>query len=130
MYSNTNWRATVVIADIDADTGAAVADELDCRFERCDVCEYDQVETLVEEYGGLDVMVNNAGVASETSVEEMDLDEWDTVIETNLDGVMHGTKAVLPPSKRPAAVSSISAPSTDSSAGKAPRPTPPRKVAS
>ncbi|MFC4541393.1 SDR family NAD(P)-dependent oxidoreductase [Halosolutus amylolyticus] len=92
--------ATVVIADIDAETGAAAADELDCGFERCDVREYDQVEALVEgtveEYGELDVMVNNAGVASETSVEEMDLEEWETVVETNLDGVMHGTKAALP----------------------------------
>jgi len=92
--------ATVVIADIDAETGSAVADDLGCRFDVCDVREYDAVEALVEstvdEFGSLDVMVNNAGVASVTSVEEMDLEEWQTVVETNLDGVMHGTKAALP----------------------------------
>ncbi len=92
--------ATVVIADIDDDQGAQTADELGCEFERCDVAEYEQVESLVEEtvdeHGRLDVIVNNAGVASETSVEEMSLDEWDTVVETNLDGVMHGTKVALP----------------------------------
>ncbi|ELY44614.1 SDR family NAD(P)-dependent oxidoreductase [Natronorubrum sulfidifaciens] len=92
--------ATVVIADIDEKTGAATADDLGCAFEHCDVRDYEQVEALVEgvveTYGGLDVMVNNAGVASVTSVEEMDLEEWRAVVETNLDGVMHGTKAALP----------------------------------
>ena len=92
--------ATVTIADIDEDAGASTADELGCRFEQCNVREYDQVANLVDrtvkEFGGLDVIVNNAGVASETSVEEMHLDEWETVLETNLDGVMHGTKAALP----------------------------------
>jgi len=65
--------ATVVIADVDEETGAATADELDCRFERCNVREYDQVEALVEDsrqYGRLDVIVNNAGIGSETSVEK------------------------------------------------------------
>ena len=92
--------ATVVIADIDEDRGASTAEELGCRFEHCDVREYEQVEDLVErvvdEHGGLDVIVNNAGVASETSVERMSIEEWNDVISTNLSGVMHGTKAALP----------------------------------
>lgn len=92
--------ATVVLSDIDADTGQATADELDCAFSQCDVTNYEAVESLVEEtvdqHGSLDVMVNNAGVGSESSVEEMELDEWKTVVQTNLDGVMHGTKAAMP----------------------------------
>jgi meso-butanediol dehydrogenase/(S,S)-butanediol dehydrogenase/diacetyl reductase len=92
--------ANVVVANRSEPAGTAVADELDCTFVRTDVREYDQVEALVEaavdEYGGLDVMVNNAGIASETSVEEMGLDEWENVLRTDLDGVMHGTKAALP----------------------------------
>lgn len=91
---------SVVIADFDADNGQAVADELGCGFVQTDVREYDQVEALVEktveEHGKLDVMVNNAGIASETEVVEMDLEEWENVIATDLDGVMHGTKAALP----------------------------------
>ena len=92
--------ATVVIADIDEEAGNQAAEEIGCKFEYCDVTNYDQVEALVErtvdEHGRLDVIVNNAGVASESSVEEMELDEWHTVIETNLTGVMHGTKAAIP----------------------------------
>lgn len=54
------------------------------------------VETTVDEYGALDVVVNNAGVGSESSVGEMDLEEWENVVSVDLDGVMHGTKAALP----------------------------------
>ncbi|SDJ90756.1 SDR family NAD(P)-dependent oxidoreductase [Natronorubrum texcoconense] len=92
--------ATVVIADIDEDEGSSVAEDIGCRFVGCDVRDYEQVQALVEgtadEFGGLDVIVNNAGIASVSSVEEMDLEEWKAVVETNLDGVMHGTKAALP----------------------------------
>jgi meso-butanediol dehydrogenase/(S,S)-butanediol dehydrogenase/diacetyl reductase len=92
--------AEVVIADVDDDRGRSVADELDCGFEHCDVRDYDQVAAVVEatvsEYGKLDVMVNNAGIGSETSLDEMELDEWKRVIDIDLDGVMYGMKAALP----------------------------------
>jgi meso-butanediol dehydrogenase/(S,S)-butanediol dehydrogenase/diacetyl reductase len=92
--------ADVVIANRSESTGTAVADDLGCRFVRTDVREYEQVEALVEttvdEYGGLEVMVNNAGIGSETTVERMTLEEWENVIRTDLGGVMHGTKAALP----------------------------------
>ncbi|MFC6942453.1 SDR family NAD(P)-dependent oxidoreductase [Salinirubellus sp. GCM10025818] len=92
--------AEVVIADIDEDRGTAVAEELGCEFVRTDVSEYDQVDELVEstvqEHGRLDVMVNNAGIGSETSIEEMELEEWHRVVEVDLSGVMYGMKASLP----------------------------------
>jgi meso-butanediol dehydrogenase/(S,S)-butanediol dehydrogenase/diacetyl reductase len=92
--------ADVVVASRTEAAGTAVADELGCRYVRTDVGEYDQVEALVEttveEFGGLDVMVNNAGVASESPLEEMPLEEWATVLRIDLDGVMHGAKAALP----------------------------------
>ena len=92
--------ADVVIADRDETRGSAVAEELGCEFVSTDVSEYEQVETLVdstvEKHGRLDVMVNNAGVGSETSIQEMDLEEWHRVIRINLDGVMYGMKAALP----------------------------------
>ncbi|MDS0477147.1 SDR family NAD(P)-dependent oxidoreductase [Natrinema sp. 1APR25-10V2] len=66
--------AEVVIANRTGSEGEAVADELCCEFVQTDVSEYYQIEALVEatvdEFGTLDVLVNNAGIASETSVEE------------------------------------------------------------
>ncbi len=92
--------ADVVIANRSEAEGRAAATELGCRFVRTDVTDYTAVEALVEttvdEYGALDVVVNNAGVGSESSVGEMDLEEWENVVSVDLDGVMHGTKAALP----------------------------------
>ena len=92
--------ATVVIADIDEDRGTAAAAELGCEFVRTDVTEYEQVERVVEStvetHGRLDVMVNNAGIGSETSIREMDIEEWHRVVAVDLDGVMYGMKAALP----------------------------------
>jgi meso-butanediol dehydrogenase/(S,S)-butanediol dehydrogenase/diacetyl reductase len=92
--------ATVVIADIDEDRGTAAAEELGCEFVRTDVTEYEQVESVVEStvetHGRLDVMVNNAGIGSETSIREMDIEEWHRVVAVDLDGVMYGMKAALP----------------------------------
>lgn len=91
--------AEVVICSRTAETGEATAEEIGCEWRACDVADYDQVVDLVEgvvaDYGGLDVMVNNAGVPSESTLEDMSLEEWRRVVDINLDGVMHGSKAAI-----------------------------------
>lgn len=90
----------VVIADVDAETGESVAEDLDVTFMECDVSDYEQVENVVnstvEEHGKLDVMVNNAGIGSTHGIEEMEIEEWEKIISVDLDGVMHGVKAATP----------------------------------
>ncbi|GCE07123.1 oxidoreductase [Dictyobacter aurantiacus] len=54
------------------------------------------VETAVESFGRLDVVVNNAGYANVASIEEASEEDWRTQIETNLWGVIHVTRAALP----------------------------------
>jgi NAD(P)-dependent dehydrogenase (short-subunit alcohol dehydrogenase family) len=54
------------------------------------------VRTAVEEFGGLDVVANNAGYANSASIEEMADDDFRAQIETNLFGVVNVTKAALP----------------------------------
>ena len=93
----------VVMCDIDeAKLRAAVAQLPEERTlgRRCDVTDFDQVQTLIAtavgRFGSLDVMVNNAGIASEGSAVEVPLDEWRKTIDTDLSGVFHGCRAALP----------------------------------
>ncbi|MDB5312538.1 MAG: fabG 11 [Gemmataceae bacterium] len=61
-----------------------------------DVRDAGQVETVMrqvkEKYGGLDVLVNNAGIIRDRTLKKMTLDEWHAVLQTNLDGVFHCCK--------------------------------------
>jgi len=96
----TKEGATVVITDIDVSKGEETAEEIGCEFMRSDVRDYDDVKEVVDEtaerHDGLDVIVNNAGMSSESRLAEMEIEEWRNVLKTNLDGVMHGSKAALP----------------------------------
>ena len=70
----------------------------------CDVRVYEEVEALVahavEEFGGVDVLVNNAGIGLFKPVEEMEPEEFRAVLETNLFGVFYGCRAAIPEMKR------------------------------
>ncbi|MDC0303582.1 3-oxoacyl-[acyl-carrier-protein] reductase [Flavobacteriales bacterium] len=52
------------------------------------------IETIVEKYGQLDVVVNNAGVTRDNLLMRMKEEDWDAVIDTNLKSVFNLTKAV------------------------------------
>lgn len=66
----------------------------------CDVQDYDACAELAREieerFGRLDVVVNNAGLGVFKPVQEMSVEEWRLQVHTNLDGVFHTTKAMLP----------------------------------
>lgn len=54
------------------------------------------VYTAVKTYGRLDVMINNAGVAQLSRIDELEVNEWDDMIDTNLKGVLYGMAAAIP----------------------------------
>jgi 3-oxoacyl-[acyl-carrier protein] reductase len=58
------------------------------------------VDATAARFGGLDILINNAGVGVFTSVASMTLDQWNDVIDTNLTGVFNACQAALPHLRR------------------------------
>jgi len=57
----------------------------------------DTLGNLPEEWQAIDVLVNNAGLAlGRDSFENANLDDWDTMMDTNVKGLMYVTKAIIP----------------------------------
>ncbi len=85
--------ATRVATEIDAAGGAAIA-------VRCDVADEAAVGRAMDEataaFGGLDVLVNNAGVVKIQSFEEMSLEDWDRTFGVNLRALFLTCQAALP----------------------------------
>jgi NAD(P)-dependent dehydrogenase (short-subunit alcohol dehydrogenase family) len=89
--------AQVVIADVNAESGAALAKELGDAtvFQAVDVADADQVQaavdTAVSRFGGLDVMCNNAGIgAAHKRFLDDDFADFDRVMGVNIFGVLVG----------------------------------------
>ena len=90
--------ATVIIADFDEATGTATAEYLgdQCSFVKTDVSQSESVQSLIKhvkaDHGSIDVIVNNAGILQDQTLEKMDEEEFDKVIQVNMRGVYLCTK--------------------------------------
>jgi NADP-dependent 3-hydroxy acid dehydrogenase YdfG len=58
------------------------------------------VDTAVEKFGRIDVMLNNAGLMQQSPLERLKIDEWDNMIDINIKGVLYGIAAALPHMQR------------------------------
>jgi len=110
--------AKVVIADILDAEGEALAKELGdaAIYVHLDVTNRDQwtevVATTLKQFGKLNVLVNNAGIANFGAIGEFTTDQWDLVIAINLTGVFNGINASVNALKASAPSSIINISST------------------
>ncbi|HEY1960024.1 MAG TPA: SDR family NAD(P)-dependent oxidoreductase [Polyangiaceae bacterium] len=99
--------ATVIASDVDlasAEETAKLAPGGSVIAARADVRSPEEMKALIDgaadRFGGLDVMVNNAGVAVAGAVGEVPLDDWHFEISINLYGVIHGCHFTVPIMKK------------------------------
>jgi NAD(P)-dependent dehydrogenase (short-subunit alcohol dehydrogenase family) len=94
--------ARVVLADVDEQAAENVADEIEGETlaRQTDVTRADEVEAPVrstlEEWGGLDVMVNNAGIGVAATAPDTSEEDWDRQMDVNLKGTFFGIKYSVP----------------------------------
>lgn len=87
---------------LDAQGVARSLRELEVRvlFRSCDVRESSDVKRFVaevqEELGGVQILINNAGIGRDRALWRMEDHEWEAVLRTNLDGAFYFTRAVAP----------------------------------
>ena len=102
MYAGKGFQT--VLADIDSENGEKLQASLkrknpDALFVRCDVSDPQSIEHLVktvkDQYGRIDVLINNAGISDFTPPDELTVEEWDRVLNTNLRSSFLLTRAAI-----------------------------------
>ncbi len=97
--------ARVIIWDVLDKEGESFANQLNskgfiCRFFHVDVTNFVEVENsakkIIEEFGQIDVLINNAGITRDATLLKMTDEQWQSVLNVNLTGVFNCTKAVAP----------------------------------
>ena len=94
--------AKVAIADINADAAAQVAEDIGdgAIAIGCDVTKPEDVRAAIDrtvsEFGGLDVMVNNAGIEIGKPIPETSDEEFKRLMDVNVNGVFYGIKYAIP----------------------------------
>lgn len=98
--------AEVLICDIDADSGAAQAEKLGNRamFQPLDVTDEAGWQAAIaqaeKQFGGLDILVNAAGISEPATIETENYAHWRKVLQTNLDSIFLGCHAAIPALKK------------------------------
>jgi NAD(P)-dependent dehydrogenase (short-subunit alcohol dehydrogenase family) len=92
--------ARILCADIDEAAAERTATEVGGSAARCDVSRVEEVEALAATaervLGGVDLVVNNAGVAVAGNVGDVPLDDWRWIMGVNLWGVVYGCHVFAP----------------------------------
>jgi NADP-dependent 3-hydroxy acid dehydrogenase YdfG len=97
-YQKAGWR--VLVSDVDAEAAGRAAKEIGASSVGLDVTDDEDWANARDwcerEWGGLDVLVNNAGVAAGGRFEKIGMADWDWIWEINLKGVVRGCRTFVP----------------------------------
>jgi 3-oxoacyl-[acyl-carrier protein] reductase len=97
--------ASVVVWDMNEEKGTNLAKALEkhsiqAAFESVNVAKMESVELAtkktIEQFGKIDILINNAGITKDASFLKMTSEQWQQVIDVNLTGVFNCTKAIAP----------------------------------
>ena len=93
-FHANGWR---VVATMRTPRSGLLPDSDRIQLVSLDVTKPDSIAAAVEASGPIDVLVNNAGLAKGLApIHEGDLGHWDTMIDTNIKGLLYVTRAVTP----------------------------------
>ena len=100
-----NAGANVCVADINQERGESVVAELQAIgvkafYQHCDITSEADIEgakqAIVERFGGLDLVVNNAGVATAGALHEESIEQWQWVMDINVFGAVRMLQSFVP----------------------------------
>ncbi len=118
--------AKLVLTDINVKEGKQVVKECknEALFFEQDVSQEnswsDLIKTTISEFGKLDVLVNNAGIAQIGNIESTTTDQWRDILRVNLDSVFFGCRAAIPEMSKSGGGSIINMSSTTALIGLSP----------
>jgi 3-oxoacyl-[acyl-carrier protein] reductase len=92
-YQTQKAQADAVVAEVEKFGGKGIAYQADVSSVKETTSMADAIE---KEHGGLDYLVNNAGIIRDKLLLELEENEWDDVIRVNLKGIYAVTRAMLP----------------------------------
>lgn len=96
--------AKIAACDLTGDDAGLIAEVAaagsTCLYQHCDVTQPQQVEAMVaaclRALGQIDILVNNAGIVRDATLLKMSEEQWQSVLDVNLGGVFHCTRAAAP----------------------------------
>jgi acetoacetyl-CoA reductase len=93
-----NYRSSSAEAESLAEEIKQIGSE--CQIIQADVSKKDQarglVKQVIDHYGQLDILINNAGITKDKTLKKLTDDDWEDVINTNLNSVYYTVSAALP----------------------------------